>query len=101
MRKIAKRNGKEFPEFLFENQDPDVDEKDPIKVSLVLMLRSSARLRLRMVNMCLQWFAVTLCYYGLSFASTKLSQNVFTDFMLRYSKKTIDVTFERDLFSWF
>ena len=91
MRKIAKRNGKEFPEFLFENQDSEeesgpVDDKDTIKdqVSLVRMLRSSATLRARMLNMGLQWFSVTLCYYGLSFASTKLSQNVFTDFMLRY-----------------
>ena len=89
MRKIAKTNGKEFPAFLFENQEEGspADEKDSLKgpdrVSLVKMLGSSARLRSRMVNMCLQWFAVTLCYYGLSFASTKLSQNVFTDFMLR------------------
>ena len=39
--------------------------------------------------MGIQWFAVTLCYYGLSFASTKLSQNVFTDFMLRYCKRSL------------
>ena len=92
MRKIAKRNGKEFPEFLFENQDSEVESasvedkdtiKDPDQVSLVTMLRCSATLRARMLNMGLQWFSVTLCYYGLSFASTKLSQNVFTDFMLR------------------
>ena len=95
MRKIAKRNGKEFPAFLFENQKEGspADErdslKDPIKVTLVRMLWSSARLRTRMVNMGIQWFAVTLCYYGLSFASTKLSQNVFTDFMLRYCKRSL------------
>ena len=66
-----------------------MDDKDTIKdqVSLVRMLRSSATLRARMLNMGLQWFSVTLCYYGLSFASTKLSQNVFTDFMLRYNGK--------------
>ena len=94
MRKIAKRNGKEFPGFLFENQDSEEEEgspigekgatKDYVQVSLVKMLRTSASLRARMVNMGFQWFSVTLCYYGLSFASTKLSQNVFTDFMLRY-----------------
>ena len=96
MRKIAKRNGKEFPGFLFENHDSEEEEaapapgrKDYVQVSLVQMLRTSATLRARMVNMGLQWFSVTLCYYGLSFASTKLSQNVFTDFMLRYRKKNI------------
>ena len=72
---------------MFENQDSYEEEKDTLKdpdqVSLMRMLRSSPRLRLRMVNMGLQWYAVTLCYYGLSFASTKLSENVFTDFMLR------------------
>ena len=91
MRKIAKRNGKEFPGFLFENQDSEEGSpigekgatKDYAQVSLVKMLRTSATLRARMVNMGFQWFSVTLCYYGLSFASTKLSQNVFTDFMLR------------------
>ena len=61
--------------------------KDYVQVSLVTMLRTSATLRARMVNMGFQWFSVTLCYYGLSFASTKLSQNVFTDFMLRCCKK--------------
>ena len=33
--------------------------------------------------MSYQWFSVTLCYYGLSFASTNLSQHVWTDFLLR------------------
>lgn len=88
MRKIAKRNGKEFPAFLFENSESvevyvDKHEADTTAVSLLTVLRTSQTLRRRMVNMCLQWFSVTLCYYGLSFASTKLSQNVFTDFMLR------------------
>ena len=41
------------------------------------------RLLLRLVNMGFQWFSVTLCYYGLSFASTNLSQHVWTDFLLR------------------
>ena len=41
------------------------------------------RLLLRLVNMSYQWFSVTLCYYGLSFASTNLSQHVWTDFLLR------------------
>ena len=29
-----------------------------------------------------QWFSVTLCYYGLSFASTSLSGDSYTNFML-------------------
>ena len=36
-----------------------------------------------MVVMGVQWFSVTLCYYGLSFASTRLSDNLYTNFILR------------------
>ena len=48
------------------------------------MLRSSKILLKRFLNMGFQWFSVTLCYYGLSFASTSLSDDVFTNFLLRY-----------------
>ena len=36
----------------------------------------------RTVNMCFQWFSVTMCYYGLSFASTSLSGDAFSNFFL-------------------
>ncbi|XP_040573548.1 organic cation transporter protein [Lepeophtheirus salmonis] len=37
---------------------------------------------LRSLNMFYQWFSVTLCYYGLSFASTSLSGDIYTNFAL-------------------
>ena len=43
----------------------------------------AVRLLVRLVNMGFQWFSVTLCYYGLSFASTSLSDNVWTNYLLR------------------
>ena len=52
--------------------------------SLWSMLRSSRVLRSRLFNMGFQWFSVTLSYYGLSFASTRLSDDIFTNFILRY-----------------
>ena len=32
--------------------------------------------------MSFQWFSVTMCYYGLSFASTSLSGDAFSNFFL-------------------
>merc|ERR1711931_158277 len=32
--------------------------------------------------MCFQWFSVTMCYYGLSFASTSLSGDAYSNFFL-------------------
>ena len=29
-----------------------------------------------------QWFSVTLCYYGLSFASTSLAGDAYSNYML-------------------
>jgi hypothetical protein len=37
---------------------------------------------IRSLNMFYQWFSVTLCYYGLSFASTSLSGDAYSNFML-------------------
>ena len=39
-------------------------------------------LLLRMVVMGGQWFSVTLCYYGLSFASTSLAGDAYSNYML-------------------
>ena len=32
----------------------------------------------------LQWFSVTMCYYGLAFASTSLSGDPYSNFFLRF-----------------
>ena len=45
-------------------------------------LLQSRKLSLRILNMSLQWFSITMCYYGLSFASTSLSRDIFTNFQL-------------------
>ena len=91
MRRIAQTNGREFPTHIFENLTEKVEncpnkeieiEPNSSGVSFITMLHTSQILLRRIFNMSFQWFSVTLCYYGLSFASTSLSENVFTDFML-------------------
>jgi len=43
----------------------------------------SRPMTLRTTNMCFQWFSSTMCYYGLSFASTSLSSGgPYMNFML-------------------
>ena len=37
---------------------------------------------LRSLNMFYQWFSVTMCYYGLSYASTSLFGDPYTNFSL-------------------
>ena len=49
----------------------------------VLSIFKSRRMGLRTLNMCYQWFSVTMCYYGLSFASTSLSDDPYTIFVLK------------------
>ena len=105
MRKISRINGTEFPSVVFEKiaLQEKTEEKNNCEMegTLAQMLKSRRfdvniiftynlalcllfpRLLLRLVNMGFQWFSVTLCYYGLSFASTNLSQHVWTDFLLR------------------
>ena len=34
----------------------------------------------------MQWFSATMCYYGLSFASTSLSGDAFSNYLLRWDK---------------
>ena len=53
--------------------------------------------------MSFQWFSVTLCYYGLSFASTGLSENVWTNYLLRNCEiNTLQHSLVpvRNLFTW-
>ncbi|QQP40977.1 Uncharacterized protein FKW44_015212, partial [Caligus rogercresseyi] len=40
------------------------------------------KMMVRSMNMFYQWFSVTLCYYGLSFASTTLSGDAYQNFAL-------------------
>ena len=44
--------------------------------------REEMELSFIMTQGYLQWFSVTMCYYGLSFASTSLSGNPYSNFFL-------------------
>ncbi len=57
--------------FLFQSRKP----------SLIDLFRPPL-IALRTVNMMYQWFSVTLCYYGLSFASTGLAGDAYSNFCL-------------------
>ena len=101
MRKVARFNGTEFPGVSFDKTAVQESSQCQVEGSMAQMLKSGRfdvnvirwsnlalclpfpRLLRRLVNMGFQWFSVTLCYYGLSFASTNLSQHVWTDFLLR------------------
>lgn len=82
---IAKQNGAEFPEHVFKNFELEGctgDTDKPGTSSSVRNIFKSSQMCCRVLNMSYQWFSVTLCFYGLSFASTSLSRNVFTNFQL-------------------
>jgi hypothetical protein len=50
------------------HQNEGEDEAKPT----ILNLFKPRVILLRTLNMCYQWFSVTMCYYGLSFASVSL-----------------------------
>ena len=54
------------------------DDKQP---TLLDLFRPLTILK-RVGNMCYQWFSVTMCYYGLSFASVDLLGDPYTNFLL-------------------
>jgi len=73
VRRVAAGNGKPAPEHLLTNASNKVASESAEGNSSVLNLFRPRRMAARTVNMCFQWFSVTMCYYGLSFASTSLS----------------------------
>lgn len=86
---IANQNGAEFPEQVFKKLEGKAIEergnekiKQGPKSTSVRNILKSSEMCFRVLNMSFQWFSVTLCFYGLSFASTSLSRNVFTNFQL-------------------
>jgi len=82
VRRVAAGNGKQSPEHLLKNASNKIaGESGP--TSSVLDLFRPRNMAARTINMCFQWFSVTMCYYGLSFASTSLSSGgPYTNFML-------------------
>jgi len=88
VRSAAKTNGRDVPEHLLKAADLAVKEelevekeKSQTGASFLDLFRPS-KIAVRTLNMCFQWFSATMCYYGLSFASTSLSGDAFTNFLL-------------------
>ena len=84
----AKANGREMPYHLFKSTGTAVKNSKYSEASekkaTVLDLFRPTKMAVRTVNMCFQWFSVTMCYYGLSFASTSLACDKFSNYCLRY-----------------
>ena len=84
---VGRENQRPVPVHLFSNnnttQAGEREEKEEEEGRSVLSIFRSRRMGLRTLNMCYQWFSVTMCYYGLSFASTSLSDDPYTIFVLK------------------
>jgi len=82
VRRVAAGNGKQSPEHLLKNASNKIAGESGPKSSVLDLFRPRS-MAARTINMCFQWFSVTMCYYGLSFASTSLSSGgPYTNFML-------------------
>merc|ERR550539_1577935 len=83
---------KEVPHHLLkESEMEEIDlntvkstkETEPAEKKMtVLDLFRPWTIGVRTLNMCFQWFSVTMCYYGLAFASTSLSGDPYSNFFL-------------------
>merc|ERR1719394_720080 len=76
IRKVASVNGREVPEHLLNEEFVEIPLQSSVTAperSTVFDLFRPKTMAVRTLNMCFQWFSVTMCYYGLSFASTSLS----------------------------
>lgn len=82
---VGRENQRQVPLHLFSNNNTSQAEesREEEKSRSVLSIFKSRRMGLRTLNMCYQWFSVTMCYYGLSFASTSLSDDPYTIFVLK------------------
>jgi len=84
IRNMAEVNGRPSPEHLFKQAElgGKVDKAEKKENISALDLFRPTNMALRTINMCFQWFSVTMCYYGLSFASTSFSGDAFSNFCL-------------------
>ena len=86
---VGRENKRPVPHHLFNiNNTNQLEENIPVKGGeeeerSVLSIFKTRRMGLRTINMCYQWFSVTMCYYGLSFASTSLSDDPYKIFVLK------------------
>ncbi|XP_043238243.1 organic cation transporter protein-like [Amphibalanus amphitrite] len=82
LRKIAKWNGTTFPEELLKKNNVESTEESPSTTESFLDAMKSPVLRLRAIILCLQWFVVTLVYYGIGMVSTEFGGDVYVNFIL-------------------
>jgi len=94
IREASKVNKKECPEHLFKQEYSNnsngienglkikTEDDEKLRKVTILDLFRPRKMALRTLNMTFQWFSATMCYYGLSFASTSLSGDAFTNFIL-------------------
>lgn len=84
--RAARENKRKVPYHLLktaEMSEVDLGHDDPPKPKVTVLDLFRPRVILfRTLNMCFQWFSVTMCYYGLAFASTSLSGNPYSNFFL-------------------
>ena len=85
IRKAADVNGKALPDDIMNGASSGIEHGGEERQPTVLDLFRPRSIALRSFNMFYQWFSVTLCYYGLSFASTSLAGDKYTNFMLSVS----------------
>ena len=69
------------PKELLEENETEVSNHSKKKSSLIDLFKPRMILD-RSLNMFLQWFSVTMVYYGLLFASTSLSGDPYVNFTL-------------------
>jgi len=82
---VGKENRRQLPDHLLRTKAKEGEtpaQTPALTDSSVLSIFKSPRMALRTLNMCYQWFSVTMCYYGLSFASTSLSDDPYKIFVL-------------------
>lgn len=78
-------NGKTVPDHIMttnSSQELNIAHSDDNRNPTLLDLFQPRPIAFRSFNMFYQWFSVTLCYYGLSFASTSLAGSAYTNYIL-------------------
>jgi len=83
--RVAKVNRREIPDHLLKTAtiSQNMVEEEKEQATNVFDLFRPRKMLLRTLNMFFQWFSVTMCYYGLSFASTSLSSGgPYVNFLL-------------------
>jgi len=80
---IQRQDPVSFPKLHAQDEESDANQVATKKENpTILNLFYPKEILLRTLNMFYQWFSVTLCYYGLSYGSTSLLGDPYTNFCL-------------------